>query len=253
MTDKKENIHGSDEKTCLICKKPFIPYVLGTKNDFSFESCRACGSVICTPMPTKKELEDFYREVEPQVTHLPNHNGEVLRIKKALMKLGNDLAGKRFLDVAARQGYGVKAAHLLSMKPFGIDEHDFFINFAQSKYPADMFKNISVVDYAETAPEKYDFVLAEQSFSEQPELEPYVAALSSLVKPGGLIYLEEVDGNHWNIPRSVENWDYADPPINFVFPSKSGMEDLLARHNLHIQKIFFTWKPVMRMIVQRLP
>ncbi|MBI1216874.1 MAG: methyltransferase domain-containing protein [Alphaproteobacteria bacterium] len=242
-----------EEKKCRLCLQPFVPYPLGTKNDYDLEACKACGSVMANPYPTQELLDNFYGEIQPQVTHLPNRDSEVLRIKKTLLQMLPVTTNKRFLDVAARQGYGVKAAHILGMKAFGIDSHSFYTEFAQSKYPPDMFQNISVQDYAATDPEKYDIVLAELCFNEQPDLEAYTASLASLVKPGGLIYINEVDGNHWNLPRNFDNFPYIDPPISFLFPSKSGMEALLGRYNLRIQKMFFTWKPFMRMFVERIP
>lgn len=242
----------SEHTLCRICQKPYNVHPLGTKNDYALESCKHCGSVTANPFPTLEQINALYEEIQPQITHVQSHENEQLRIKKMLLKLGNDLGGKRFLDVACRQGYGIKAAHLLGMKAYGIDQHSFFVDFAQSKYPPDMFKHITVQNYAATSPEKFDYIMAEHTFCEQVDIDGYVAALASLVKPGGIVYIKDIDGNHWNLPRSLSDVPQIDPPLSFIFPSKAGMEDLLARHNLRIQKMFFSWKPFLRIFAERI-
>lgn len=236
---------------CLICKKPFFPYPMGEKNGCILHACKNCGSVMTEPLITRDELEAYFASIDPQITHVPDPAREIIDMKDRIVKISPELKGKRFLDVAARQGYAIKAAHLQGMKVYGIDAHDFFIRFAQEKYPPDLFQNISVQDYAATDPEKYDIAFALETFCEQPDPEGFVAGLARLVKPGGLLYIEEVDGNSFNLPRNFANWSYVDPPLNFLYMSKRGMEAILNRHGFQIQKMFFTWRPLMRLIAVR--
>ncbi|HYD19241.1 MAG TPA: class I SAM-dependent methyltransferase [Patescibacteria group bacterium] len=233
---------------CIICQKPFFPYPMGEKNGCILHSCKNCGSVMTEPLVTRDELDAYFASIDPQITHVPDPAREIIDMKDRIVKITPELKGKRFLDVAARQGYAIKAAHLQGMKVFGIDSHDFFIRFAQEKYPPDLFKHSTVMDYAAEDPEKYDIVFALETFCEQPDPDAFVAGLSRLMKKGGLLYIEEVDGNSFNLPRNFANWTYVDPPLNFIYMSKKGMEAILNRHGFQIQKMFFTWRPLMRLI-----
>jgi len=236
------------EQKCRICHQPFFPYAMGDKNGCVLLSCKTCGSVMTEPYITQEELDNYFASIDPQITHVPDPANEIIEMKNRIVKINPDLKGKRFLDVCCRHGYGVKAAKLQGMDPFGIDSHEFFIKFAKEKYPPDFFKHSTVQTYAESDPPKYDILFALEAFCEQTDPEGFVAGLSRLLKPGGLLYIEEVDGNSFNLPRNFANWVYVDPPINFLYISKKGMEAILARHGLRIQKMFFTWRPLMKLI-----
>lgn len=238
-------------ETCRICLKPFEPYPMGEKNGCILLACSSCGSVMTDPYITQEELDIFFGEIAPQVTHVPDPAREIIDMKNRIYKVSKDVEGKRFLDVSCRQGYAVKAAHLQGMKPFGIDSHEFFINFAQEKYPPDLFRHTTVQDFAASDPEKFDMCFALETFCEQPDPDGFVEGLSRVIKPGGLLYIEEVDGNSFNLPRNFANWAYVDPPLNFLYISKVGMESILTRHGFRIQKIFFTWRPIQRLIAVR--
>ena len=56
------------------------------------------------------------------------------------------------------------------------------------------------------------------------------------------------DGNSSNLPHSFAKWPLVDPPVNFVYISKKAMMALLGRHGFPVQKMFFTWRPFMRLI-----
>jgi len=98
------------KKTCRICLKPFVEYPMGEKNGFKFTACKTCGSVETAPWPTQGILDQFFADIQPEIVHYPNHQGEIIRIKKLLGKITRDFKGRRFLDVCSRQGYGVIAA-----------------------------------------------------------------------------------------------------------------------------------------------
>ncbi len=233
---------------CKVCKKPFISYPMGEKAGFKLIACKACGSVMVDPWITQEELDAYFGQVQPQITHLPEPDEQIETMSQRIRRVTRDAAGKSFVDVAARQGYGVKAAQAEGMKAIGLDPHDFFAKFAQEVYGPDFFKHASLQDYAASDPPKADLIFAIETFCEQSDLEGFTAGLSRLLAPGGSIYIEEADGNNFNLPRNFTDWSYVEPPLNFVYLSKKGLVALLGRHGLKIQKMFFTWKPLMRLI-----
>jgi len=233
---------------CRICLKPFAGFPLGEKNGYTFEACKACGSVTTHPWPTQADIDKFFGDIQPEIVHAPNPQGRINRIKKLLQKLTPNHAGRRFLDVCTRQGYAVLAAKELGFQAHGIDSHDFCISFAKDKYDPHLFEHISVQDYAAKGGQA-EFIYVTEGFCEQTDPEGYAAALAKILAPGGMIYLEEPDGNHIRLPASFPRWAFADPPLNFSYISKKGMYILLARHGLKVQKKFFAWEPFMRLII----
>lgn len=244
MADKKP------VEKCPICQKAYFPFPMGEKNGYLLESCRACGSVMTRPLVTQEHLDKFFGEVQPVATHLTEPDIEISINESMITKAcPGEIKGKRFLDVASRQGYGVVAARNLGMEPMGISQHEFFTKFAQEVYSPDLYKHTSLQDYAASDPPKADFILAQETFTEQPDIEGYMAALARVLAPNGVIYIEEADGNSFNLPKRFSEWAYVEPPLNFIYYSKKGLTSVLNRHGLAVQKMFFTWKPMMRMVV----
>lgn len=236
------------ERTCLICQRPFHEYDMGEKNGYKLVACNSCGSVMTQPLPAKVDLDKFFGNIQPEITHSPNPQGDILRARIILAKLlAGGFKGTRFLDVACRRGYAVMAAKELHLQAAGIDPHDFFIAFAKDKYDPGLFDCLSVEEYAAKG-HQADIVFSIEFLCEHPDPEACMTALSKIVAPGGLLYMQEPDGNHFRLPKKIANWLFIDPPLNFIYPSRKGIKALLRRHGFTIKKRFFAWAPFIRLI-----
>lgn len=236
---------------CIICHQARHVYPMGEKNGYALEACKACGSVMTTPLVTDEQRETYFGEIDPQITHRPDPRNIIERLKSRLRAVVPHPQGKRFLDVGCQNGYAVVAASELGMRPVGIDQHEFFIEFAQAKYPGNTFETARLRDYAAAHPAEADVIYCAENFCIETDIESFTAGLAAALAPKGIIYIEEPDGNHLNIPRNFANWPVVYPPINFIFLSKRGMAALLKRHGLAICRKFFSWRPFMRLIVTR--
>lgn len=235
---------------CPICHKDFVPLFLGEKNDYTLEACRACGSAMVRPWMTDEKREQYFGEIEPQITHTPNPDRDIELRKKIIQRVMPNPSGKKFLDICSQNGYTVIAAKQLGMQSYGIDEHEFFVEFARSRYGEELFENTSAKEFAETHAGEYDFIYALEAFSLQTHPDELAAAMAKLLKPGGIIYIEEPDGNHWNLPGKFTVWPVVFPPINFVYLSRKGLIGLLKRHGLAVAKQFWSWYPFSKFIVK---
>ena len=161
-----------------------------------------------------------------------------------------DPKGKKFLDICSQNGYAVMAAKQLGMDAHGIDEHEFFVDFARSKFGEGLFDNASAIEFALTHQAEYDFIFGLEAFSLQTHPDSLVVAMAKMLKPDGIIYLEEPDGNHWNLPRKFSLWPLVFPPINLVYLSKKGLANLLKQHGLVATKAFWSWHPFSKFVVK---
>ena len=75
--------------------------------------------------------------------------------------------------------------------------------------------------------------------------------MAKTIAVSGKIYIEEPDGNSFNVPKRFTDWEFVQPPLNFLYLSKKGIAKLLARHGLKIEKSYFVWAPFMRLIVTK--
>ncbi len=232
---------------CPICLQNLNPIPMGEKNGYVLISCRACGSVMTQKPVTPEEREQFLAEIEPQITHIPNPQAEINSIKKLISSIMPDGKGKSFIDVNCRNGYAVMAARELGFNAKGIDTHAFFIEFAQSKYPAELFEQASIHDAASSG-FKADFVYSREGFGDQIDPDGFARDLAAIIAPKGVLYVEEPDGNGFNTPRYFAGWQVVFPPMNFIYLSKVGLTSLLKRHGIRIQKRLFNWRPLIRVI-----
>ena len=239
---------SEEQKTCRFCLQPLNEYDMGEKNGYRLVACEPCGSIAVKPWLTQAKLDEFFGDIQPEAVHSPKPEIKINNARKLIQKITNNFAGRRFLDVSCRQGYAVVAAKKLGFQAKGIDPYEFYTTFAKDKYDADMFEHSTVQDYAARG-EQAEVVFCVESFCEQLDPEGYMEALSKMIAAGGVLYIQEPDGNSFHIPKKFSDWDYINPPENFSWISEKGIKILLARNGLKIQKKLFTWGPFMRLIV----
>ena len=139
-------------------------------------------------------------------------------------------------------------AKKLGFEARGIDKRDFFIRFAQSKYDPTLFEEGSAESLADSGYQA-DVIYCVEHLCQEIDLNSFFSSLKRILKPSGLIILEEPDGNHFNVPKKFTAWPIVFPPLNFAFLSRKGLERVLQRHGFKIKKSSFSWRPIMRLII----
>jgi SAM-dependent methyltransferase len=236
---------------CIICGKSFPPVDMGEKNAFRFKACAACGSVTTDPAVTAGQLDDFYAQVAPVITHEPKHEKAISRIAKSIAKYETAPSGKIFLDINCNQGYGVAAARSLGFSSCtGITPYAFYADFARASYGEGDFLHVSAADYAAQG-RTFDFILCTAGFCQAPDPAALATAITKMLKPGGMAYIDEPNGNSMWLPGKFSKWDFAQPPFNFIYPSFEGLKGLLKRNGLAVEKRRINLGPYMQMTVRK--
>lgn len=245
-----ETTASANQHTCPACRAHFVPFTLGNKDGYTLISCRACGSVMANPQPTQEQLDTYYGDIQPESVHVANPDREIDHIAKVLRKsLPVPVAGKdRMLIVNVQNGYSLAAAQKIGWKATGLNMHEFMHRFASTHYSAAHFVHATLPEYAAQTQEKFNAIVCSASFTEHRDLDAFAAALKKLLADGGVIYLEEPDGNHFNTPRDFAMWNSVEPPVTCTTLSKKGLGKLLNRHGITVKKTWFTWAPYTRML-----
>lgn len=245
MTETAQN---NSYGKCRACLTDLDGTILDERDDIKFVACQKCGSVMAHPTPTQAELDSLFADfttddvVEDELL-LP-------ACRKAIQHLMKQTDGKRFIDISANRGYRVQAAQDLGLEARGIDTLGFLTDWANKKFPQAKIEMMSPDILAQNGAEA-DIIVSIDKFCAEPDTEKLAASLSKLLASGGILYIEEPDGNHFRLPRKFANWDLVNPPFNFFYFSKEGLKTLLARHGLKVKKAHFSFSPIIRLVVTK--
>jgi len=73
-----------------------------------------------------------------------------------------------------------------------------------------------------------------------------------LLKKGGVLYLTTPDAGHFATPHRLEAWKEIMPPEHIVYFTRRGIKALFEKHGLKAKKFFFTLKPSLRVLAQKI-
>jgi SAM-dependent methyltransferase len=245
----------------LVIQKPLCRGCLGNnlsphgeKDGFEILHCSDCKTSIITPLPTEQELLSFYQNHNKSNCYRGKKVSKMRRsLKRVRRLLRASPPGKKFLDVGCNIGYMVKAAHQAELDAYGIDIDQAAIETACQNFPqAGHFECISIEDLAARG-DSFDIVYMSEVIEHVRDPDGFMAAVSKILRPGGLLYLTAPDGAHFAVPKNFSSWGMVCPPEHLTFFSRAGMRKLLARHNLSIERFQLAFKPGMKVFARKTP
>ena len=235
---------------CHACLTPFEDfYYLGEKYGFALVGCLKCGSAVADPYPNTEFMEKFYAQYKPNTPAPKNGDKLIKKHTKRIEELMKRTKGKRFLGVGCGYGFTVVAATQLGLEAFGIDTEEKPIKLARKSLSKDHFDQISLEDYAK-AGHQADIIYIEHGIEQSIDPNAFIKAVKKALAPGGVIYLETPDGNHFMIPSNFTRWKLVKPPATLHFFSRKGIQTLLERHGFKVEKFFFSFRPQIKTVAQ---
>lgn len=161
-----------------------------TKNGFDLLRCVECALVICSPMPTPAELDDYYQgfayskpedsEFARQVAYTEAGTRRALQDLEALA----DRPIHKVLDFGGGLGFFANALsqHYSDVTLFDLDGQAR--DFARERFAG----RFTVVDDAEAAlHDTYDLILLNQVIEHVPDPVGFLRSFRSALKPGGVL------------------------------------------------------------------
>jgi SAM-dependent methyltransferase len=233
---------------CNACHSTEGTAIVGTKDAYTLHRCICCSSVSITPFPTLADLKAYYEAYKGTTDYTKKEKRKIQRSSRRIARLKGFTKGRDFLDVGCNYGFAVVAAHALGLNAQGIDVDSTAINSNKQRYPGQgSFDYVSVEDHAAKGA-KADIIYTSEVIEHVPDPNSFVAAISKILNPGGVVYITTPDASHFRVPENFASWDQVIPPEHVSYFTRDGMKELLERHGFTKVKFGFNLKPGMRVI-----
>jgi 2-polyprenyl-6-hydroxyphenyl methylase/3-demethylubiquinone-9 3-methyltransferase len=241
----------SEEYVCRGCLGRNLSPI-GEKDGFTLLRCADCKTAIATPLPSEKDLIDFYQNHKKSECYKGKKESKLTRsIGRVKRILSVGAPGKTFLDIGCNVGYMVAAARGMGLDATGIDIDGAAIANARENFrQGEKFELISLQDLAARG-DRFDIAYTSEVVEHVRDPESFIAAAATVLKPGGLLYITCPDGAHFGVPKDFAAWGMVCPPEHLTFFSRAGMKKLLARHGLEVEKFQLAFKPGMKALARK--
>ena len=234
---------------CPVCRQERLS-PLGEKNGFPLVYCLGCTQRFVHPMPSQRIIDDYYARYWLNEKNIRNGDLKVRRLKRILRPFLRHAPGKRFLDIGCNTGFGVEAARRLGCSASGVDVSGEAIEIAQRLYPQNRFVAGTAQSFAAHG-EAFDAILCREVIEHMPEVHSFMAALRSLLKVGGVLWLTTPDAGHFRVPKDFPEWKEVIPPEHISFYNIVSLRRLLRGYGMEIEKKQLLWKPSLRVRARR--
>ncbi len=98
----------------------------------------------------------------------------------------------------------------------------------------------------------FDFVYSSEVIEHLPDINGFMAMVSEITRPGGMVYVTTPDIGHWRVPGDVTAWDMFSPPAHVQFFTRRAIAILFERHGFRLRRVYFKLKPGLQILAERL-
>lgn len=179
-------------KNCPICGAKEVKELLKWKN-YSINTCHACKLIFSTPLPTDKELDEFYQDF--MFKKPGNHEIQELtkKRKKELKKLFNfgnkteNLSNKKFLDYGGGTGIVYNAIVEMGFDAYYLDIDKEAIAFTVENFGLTYEKTIQDIN---TCNIKFDYIFSDNVIEHLKKPYDFIKVLLNKLEEGGTIVIK---------------------------------------------------------------
>jgi cyclopropane fatty-acyl-phospholipid synthase-like methyltransferase len=248
------------EHHCQVCDSADCPPLIEHEG-WRYRRCGNCGLVFLDPMLGEAELAALYANPDSGGTraYFRKEASKLRRARIRVRLMAREVAGgpkgRRFLDVGCSGGFMAQAAVAAGFTTWGIDPDGDAVAHAKTHYPGATYRVGGLTDFAAEfttqSRQLFDAVYCSEVLEHVADANAFVAAIASLMAPGGMLYLTTPDIGHWRRPRNLPDWDVFTPPHHCLFFSDGNLQQLLARHGLDIYHRQWAFKPGLKVFARK--
>jgi SAM-dependent methyltransferase len=212
-------------------------------------ACVGCGTAFMARLPAPADAAAFYDNSYDGATtgYFAKVEKKMHRSRGRMRQLARYVAGGRFLDVGCNGGFMVEAARERGFEAWGVEVDRVSVAYARERYPANRYFHGAIQAFASSAP-PFDLVYCSEVIEHVPDVQDFVAAIASVTRPGGVLFVTTPDLAHWRRPRRLEDWEAFNPPSHCILFTPKGLRDLLAAHGFAVIRRKLAWKPGIKFI-----
>ena len=244
MTDRSE-------ATCPVCGDESAAF-LAAKNGYPLFRCPACGLIFVHPMPSEEALAAVYCAEEGVISEgvYPKAESRWRRARVKALRFVRYIRGKDVIDVGCGGGFMVEAMRRAGGRAVGLDISPQSIAYAKRHYPENEFFCERLEAFARRE-RTFDFIYSSEVLEHLPDISSALAALATIARPGGFLFVTTPDIGHWRVPKDVVSWELVNPPLHLLYFNRGNLRLLFGRHGFAVRKQLFKLKPGLQVLAQR--
>lgn len=225
------------------------------KDGYRYWRCRGCGLVALHPPPTAEAVGELYADPDKALTraYFDKVGSKLRRARGRARLIARRMRGRRgrFLDVGCSGGFMTEAAREQGFEAYGLDPDAASVAWARERWPENRYHVGRLEDGAAPAGLRFDAAYCSEVLEHVPDADAFMAALSTTLAPGALLYLTTPDVGHWRRPRNLLDWDVFTPPHHCLFFTADALRRLLARHGLRVVERRPAFKPGLKVLARK--
>lgn len=221
--------------------------------------CAGCGFVALDPLPNTATRADLYDDAYGGAStgYFAKTGKKMARARRRAAAIARKVKPQpgeapRFLDVGSSAGFMVEAAREKGFDGVGVELDGASVSYACEHYPNNTFFHGTVEDYVNEYPVPFDSVYTSEVIEHTADANTFLAAISALTRPGGLLYLTTPDIGHRRRPKDLTAWDGFCPPSHCLYFTEGSLRLLLEKHGYRDIRRRFAWKPGLKVLARKI-
>lgn len=229
---------SSSSVPCPGCRGTDWREIIGRDDAYQLFECVTCGCCRIPPTVAAPELYDQYYS-EDAAERLAGPFNALWRWKRrsrARLILRGLPSGAAVCDVGCERGELLNLLKAGGCAVVGTQMSVAAAKFAARRFGIDVF--VGELPDAPFAGHAFDAMLMLNILEHLPDPERYVAQASTMVRPGGVFWVELPNVGSFTARFALKNWFHHDPEHHLWSLNKAGMLRMIERHGFVIDRIY---------------
>ena len=218
---------------CIICRSTEHRFVC-RKNGFDLVRCNSCGLVSVSPLPAKKELEDYYKEGYNQFLYSFTSplTKPAARKTKELKIVERHANGRRLLDVGSAHGHFMENARRHGWNVTGVEPQDEARTLAKSRFPHHVHQDLSAVSEA-----TFDAATLWHVIEHIANPLEFLSSIGAKLSPDSIIAIATPNVDSLVAKATGKSWGWLSPPDHLYLYSPRTLPRLLELAGFEVLEI----------------
>lgn len=217
---------------CYVCRAK-NRRILYRKGKYSIFKCLSCGFIYTDPIPSKVQLEEFYKNFDyknKEIAELTIRKDAMNSLKRIRQYIKNEQV--KLLDIGCGRGFFLDEARKLGWNVYGIDYSENVIDYAIKKLNLDV-ERTDMFNYH--TKELYDVVSLNQVIEHVSDPDKIIKKCFKLLKKGGILYIATPNIGSISAKVLGSDFDHLIPPEHLGYFDKNLLIRSLKDNDFSVQ------------------